>query len=267
MVVIQSTIQRLLWADVYPSTKCTWSCMPFYQWRHPCPLHINWNLHPSSVDALVDVHRRSHSFPLILPREVFLAWHWVVTRPSSCGVVLLLLPLGVGLTGVGLVHLPHTWQTPTYKEMPVSDAMRRSQLWCRMHEYLCWSFTSYQGTSVMIWCMISWGLSSHLSLIFLFPLKPSALTRMRSPGFKPMAPFFQSWYHFCLWASAIDWACVSWRVALNCSDIGYIFVHMLGRGATLRDLCALKWGSKSQLGALACTQTLDNVGCTPITAD
>ena len=82
--------------DVYPSAECMWSC------RQPCTLHITWSLHPYSVDALVDVHERSCSFPLIHPREVLLAWCWVITRPpSSTGVVSLSLPLGVGLNGWG----------------------------------------------------------------------------------------------------------------------------------------------------------------------
>ena len=93
--------------DVYPSTKHTWSCM------QPLPLHITWSLHPSSVDASADVHGKSCSFPLIHPREVFLTWWWVITRPlSSCAIVSLSIPLGVGLTGVGLVHLSNAWQTP-----------------------------------------------------------------------------------------------------------------------------------------------------------
>ena len=166
------------------------ACWPFCPGRHPCLLHITWNLHPSSVDAPVDIHRRSHSFPFIHPREVFLAWCWVITRPlPSCGIVLLSLPLGVGLTGMGLVHPSCNWQTPTHKGTPASDT-RRSWLWCRTHEFSCWSFTSYEGMSVTIWCTTSWGLSSHLSLIFLFPWKASALTRTRSPDFKPMAPIF-----------------------------------------------------------------------------
>ena len=107
------------------------------------------NLHPYSVDAPVDVHGRSHSFPFIHPRGVFLAWCWVITRPlSSCCIVLLSLPLGVGLTGVGLVHLSHTWHTPTHKGTPPSDAMRRNWLQCRTCEFPCWSFTLYVGTSV-----------------------------------------------------------------------------------------------------------------------
>ena len=75
-----------------PSAKCTQSR------RHPPPLHITWSLHPSSVDAPVDVHGRSCNFPLIHPRNVLLAWNWVITRPlSTCGVFLLSLPLVVGI--------------------------------------------------------------------------------------------------------------------------------------------------------------------------
>ena len=137
MVVICYPVASTDW-DVYLCTKHTQSCWPFCQWRHPCPLHITWNLHPSSVQAPVDIHRRSHSFTLIHPREVFLAWCRVITRPkSSCGIVLLSLPPGVGLVRVGLVHLSHTWKTPTHKGLPASDAMRRSWLQCRMHECLC----------------------------------------------------------------------------------------------------------------------------------
>ena len=120
-----------------------------------------------------DVHRRSHSFLLIHPREVILAWCWMITRPSSCGIVLLSLPrsrLNWGL-------LSHTWQTPMHKGMPALDAMRRSLLQCRMGECLCWSFTSYKGISGVIWHTTLWGLSSHLSLILLFPWKASDLTK------------------------------------------------------------------------------------------
>ena len=158
------------------------------QWRCACPQHIAWKLHPSSVDVLADIHGRSHSFPFIHPREVFLAWCWVITRPlSSYGVVLLSLPSGVGLTGVGWVHPFHAWQTPTCKEMPASDATRRSWFQCRMCEFSCWSFTSYEGTSVANWHTTSWGLSSHLSLIFLFSWEASAC----------LAP----------WSSWLEWDC------------------------------------------------------------
>ena len=191
MVVIQFAIHWHLWVDIYPSTNCMWACWPFCKGRCPQPLHIAWNLHPSSVDALSDIHGRSHSLLFIHPREVFIAWHWVIARPSSsCGIVLMSLPLGVGLTGVGLEHPSHALQTPMHKGMPTSDAMRRNWLQCRMHEFPCWSITSYKGMSVVIWHTTSWGLSSHLSLIFLFPWKVSTLTRMRLPDFKPMAPIF-----------------------------------------------------------------------------
>ena len=161
--------------DIYPFAKHTWSC------RHPCPLHITWSFHPSSVDAPVDIHGRRYSFPLIYPREVFLAWCWVITRPSTaCGIVSLSLPLGVGLTGMGLVHLSHTWCTPTHKGMPASDTIRRSQSWCRMCEFPMWFSTSNKGMSVMIWCTTSWGLSSHLFSIFLLPWKAFTLIWTRS---------------------------------------------------------------------------------------
>ena len=62
--------------------------------------HFQW-------DALADIHGRSHSFPFIHPREVFLAWCWVITRPlSSSGIILLSLNSGVGLTGVGWYVCP-----------------------------------------------------------------------------------------------------------------------------------------------------------------
>ena len=170
-----------------PSAKCPWSC------RHPLPLHVSWSLHVSSVDDLVDVHGRSHSFSSIHTREILLAWHWVITRPLySHGIVLLSLPLGVGLTGVELVHQSHAWQTPTQRGMPVSDMMRRSWLQCRMCDCLHWFTTLYEGMSVVIWCTTSWSLSCYLSLIFLFVLKASAFTKTRSPGFRSMTLIFQS---------------------------------------------------------------------------
>ena len=69
-------------SDVIPSAKHVHSfqCLQ--------PLHITWSLHPSSVDAPVDVHGRSYNFPLIHPREVLLAGHWMTAAPLlSCGLV------------------------------------------------------------------------------------------------------------------------------------------------------------------------------------
>ena len=106
------------------------------------PLHITWSLHLSSVDAPVDVHSISCSFLLIYPREVCLAWCWVITRQLfSHGIFLLSLPLGAGSTGVGLVHLSYAWWTPTHRETTVSGVMRRSLLWWRIHDCPCWSVT------------------------------------------------------------------------------------------------------------------------------
>ena len=114
VAVIWSAIWWHLWA-VMP--------LPLPNIHNPAdiahPLHITLSLHLSSVDAPADVHGRSHSFPLIHPRVVCLVWCWVIARPLlSCDIYFLSLPLGVGLTGVGLVHLSHVWWTPTHKGMP-----------------------------------------------------------------------------------------------------------------------------------------------------
>ena len=123
--------------DIIPSAKCTCS------FQYLCLLHITWCLHPSSVDALADIHGRSHNFLLIHPREVLLTKHWVTTWPLlSCGDTTSSLPSEVGLCGVGLVHLSHAWWTPVHKGMPTSDMMRRRQFGWRMCEHLHWSVTS-----------------------------------------------------------------------------------------------------------------------------
>ena len=79
---------------------------------HMCPFrglqpdHITCGLHPSSVDALVDVHSRSCNFPFFHPREALLVGHRVTALPlSSCGILFFSLPTEVVLHGVGLVHL------------------------------------------------------------------------------------------------------------------------------------------------------------------
>ena len=70
--------------DVIPSTlhMCSFQSLQ--------PNHITCGLHPSSVDALVDIHRRSHNFPFFHPRETLLAGHQMTTLPlSSYGVLFL----------------------------------------------------------------------------------------------------------------------------------------------------------------------------------
>ena len=123
-------------SNIIPSAICTWSggC--------PHPLHITLGLHPSFVDAPVDINSRSCNFPLIHPMEVLLARHWVTAHLLfSCGVFTSSLPMEVGLHGVGLVHLSHAWQTPIHKGTPTSDMMRRRQFWWRMCDHLHWSIT------------------------------------------------------------------------------------------------------------------------------
>ena len=66
--------------------------------RGPKPNHFTWSLHPSSVDALVDVHDPSCNFPYFHPWEAFLAGHRVTTLPScSCGISPASPPKGVVL--------------------------------------------------------------------------------------------------------------------------------------------------------------------------
>ena len=187
MLVIQSTIQWRLWAgDVYPSTKCTWSC------RHPLPLHITWSLHPSSVDALADVHGRSHNFPLIHQGSLsglMLGDHHT-TILSWC--ILVVTPFGSGLNWGGAgTSVPCLADTHTQGNTSFW-CNEKSQLWCRMCDCLHCSITSYKGKSVKFWCTTLWGSSSHWSLIFLFPWEASAFTKTRLPGFRSMASTFQS---------------------------------------------------------------------------
>ena len=56
--------------------------------RGALPKHLTRGLHPSSVDALVDIHNPSHNFPYFHPWEAFLEGHWVTALPfCSCGVI------------------------------------------------------------------------------------------------------------------------------------------------------------------------------------
>ena len=52
------------------------------------PKHLTQGLHPSSVDALVDVHNPSCNFPYFHPWEAFLVGCWVTALPfCSCGII------------------------------------------------------------------------------------------------------------------------------------------------------------------------------------
>ena len=153
------------------------------------PNHFTCGLHPSSVDALVDIHDPSCNFPFLHSREALLVGHWVTALPSLyCGILFPSPPKEVVLHRV--VHLSHVLQFPIHKGMPTSDMMRRSQFQWRTHNCPCWFITLQQGTSATICHNTSQVSSSHLSLIFLFPFQVSAFTSTRLPGFKFMAPIF-----------------------------------------------------------------------------
>ena len=83
-------------------------CMCSFQGLQPN--HFVCGLHPSSVDALVDIHGPSCNFLFFHPREALLVGHWMTALPScSCGVLLSSPPMEVVLHRVGLVHLSHVW--------------------------------------------------------------------------------------------------------------------------------------------------------------
>ena len=98
-----------------------WRCLHPPPNACPLPLHITWSLHLSSVDAPVDVCRRSHNFPLIHPREVLLAWCWVIARPLSTHGIFL-PPLGRWLNwGGAATSVPCLVDTHTQGD---------ASLWC-----------------------------------------------------------------------------------------------------------------------------------------
>ena len=122
--------------DITPSALCTCSFQGLQ------PHHITWGLHPSPVDAPVDVHGRSCNFPFFHPREALLVGHWVTTLPLfSCGILFLSPLTEVVLHEVGLVHLSCAWWLPIHKGTPTSDAMG-SWFWWRTHDLLCCFITS-----------------------------------------------------------------------------------------------------------------------------
>ena len=74
--------------------------------RGALPKHLTQGLHPSSVDALVDIHDPSWNPLYFHPWEAFLVGHWVTALPfCSRGVISASPPEEVVLHGVGLVHL------------------------------------------------------------------------------------------------------------------------------------------------------------------
>ena len=84
----------------HPSALCTCSS------RGAPAKHLTWGLHPSSVDAPVDIHNPSHNFPYFHPWEAFLVGRWVTTLPfCSHGIISASPPEEIVLQGVGLVHL------------------------------------------------------------------------------------------------------------------------------------------------------------------
>ena len=130
----------------------------------------------SMGEAIASVYPPQGILPSLMlgdHKTIVFLWHCLAVTPSRSR-------LNWGGAGTSTPYLADTL------------TQGNASFWCYEEELIdvgcmnfhTWSFTSYEGTSVMIWCTTSWGLSSHLSLIFLFPWKASALTRMRQPGFQ-----------------------------------------------------------------------------------
>ena len=128
---------------------------------------------------LLCIHVLSEVCSHIMLPKVFTHLLWMLWWTSTAEVITSIHPRDFLLVGHCVTALPL-----------FSDMMRRSQFQCRTCDFLCWLVTSYEGMSVIIWCTTSQVSFSHLSLIFLFPLKASAFTSTRSPGFKFTAPIF-----------------------------------------------------------------------------
>ena len=84
---------------------------------------------PSYVDALADIHSRSHSFPLIHPGKSAWLGCWVIIRPLfSHGIFFLSLPLGVGLFGWGWYICPGLGRHPCTGKCQF--LMHRGEVYC-----------------------------------------------------------------------------------------------------------------------------------------
>ena len=171
-------------SNVIPLTKCACSFWCLH------PLHITWGLHPSSVDALVDVHSRSHNFPLIHPREVLVAGHWVTALPPlSCGIIIYsLLWKWAAWDGAG---------TP-YPCMMDAFTQGNANLWCDEKKLVsvedAWPSVlvrHFIRGDVCCDLMHHLPCTLHLSLSFLLPFKASAFTKTITPDFRFTAPI--SW--------------------------------------------------------------------------
>ena len=140
------------------------SALPMCSFQGPQPSHFTCGLHPSSVDALVDIHGPSHNFPFFHPREALLVGHWVTALPScSCGILLSSPPYGGSLAWGGA-------GTPV-PCMMVVHTQGNSNLWCNEKKLVSVE-DSWQSMLVrhFIGGYISRDLSYHLPGLFFPPI-------------------------------------------------------------------------------------------------
>ena len=162
---------------------------------HMCPFqslqphHITWWSSPilcgcSGRHPWVEVATSS----FIHPREALLVGHQVTALPLfSCGIHF------HSTSFRGKSCMRWGWYTcPMYDSCPYTRECQPLMQWevsfglsgACMTFHVGSSLCKRGQLSVAIWCATSQVSSSHLPLIFLFPLKASASTSMRSPGFK-----------------------------------------------------------------------------------
>ena len=224
-------------SDVIPLAKClhSFQCLQ--------PHHITWGLHLSSVDAPVDVHGRNHNFPLIHPREVLLAGHWVTALPIfSCGIILVSPPVEVGLCGVGLVHLSQCMMD-TYIQ-------GNANLWCNKKSVLVEDVWPSTLVCHFIRGDICCNLMHHLPCILLPPILDLPLSlksiclhqyqvtrfQVHSAYLSVIVPFLLVHFHHQLGL------CLPEGSPQSVLNRSYIFVHTLGRGLSCRGLSAANGG-------------------------
>ena len=224
---------------------------PLHMYNTPlrtfCPL--------SCMDIPADDPGRAHSSLLIYPRGVLLAWCRADARQSACcGDSSISLPSGVGSSRVKTgtscswsAHVCTWWHVPLYLRGNEKKKVM-------MEDGPCSSSKMHEGMLLAAWCPTLCDVSSHQSLIPLFPQYKCTLTKAKLPGSNETALICWSQYHFCHCTSTVDW---SW-VFLQASDNprGHQRIHW----HTCASVLLLWLGSKSQLVFFFITQTWGNLG-------
>ena len=218
------------------------------------PHHVTWGLHPPSVDAPVDVHGRSHNFLFFHPREGFTGR----SLGDHLTIVLLWCPLsftscrgslawgGAG-TPVPCIMAAHTQGNANlWHDKKKSGFSGGLMIFC-VGSSLC-----KRDMSVTIWCTTSQVSSSHLSLIFLFPLKASAFTSMMVTRLQVHCAYFSVIVPFLFSACFLHWLGLYLLhravVNLSCMDAMYTSTCLVEASLMGASLLSQWWGRQNEPG-------------------